>query len=224
MTRSASLRSSVLISVAIFSNVISGVRAGLFEVRVEADEASCADYEDVVHYFSFRLPVEGCGAFQGCKLKSEPFSTVFVPAINPMLSPSISYFKKLSSGILFAASISSIPTIMVRQKVWKHQGLEEPWGIRFSGFNPGRLIFQGNRSYGADFHAGQALFAQNGVRSLWTIKTDECFKSPIGKIHEGGAVGITADLNAFATQDTPVRMVVQGRMIIDRFLTFLEMF
>jgi hypothetical protein len=59
VTLSASLRSSVLISVAIFSNVISGVRAGLFEVRVEADEAGCADYEDVVHYFSYRLSVDG---------------------------------------------------------------------------------------------------------------------------------------------------------------------
>ena len=59
---------------------------------------------------------------------------------------------------------------------------------------------------------------------LMTIESDDGFKPPIGKIHEGGTVGITADLNAFSAKDTPVGMVDQGRMMIHCFLTFLEMF
>jgi len=57
-----------------------------------------------------------------------------------------------------------------------------------------------------------------------TIESDDGFKPPIDKIHEGGAVGITADLNAFSAKDTPVGIVAQERMIIHCFLIFQEMF
>ena len=86
------------------------------------------------------------------------------------------------------------------------------------------MIFQGNGPYGTDLHAGQAMFAGNGGRPLLAMKTDHRCEPPIGKIHEGGAMGLAADLNAFAAQDAPVGVVVQKRMIIHCCLIIQEMF
>jgi len=86
------------------------------------------------------------------------------------------------------------------------------------------LIFQGNGPYGTDLHAGKALVTGDCLSRLMTIESDECFKPPVGKVHERGAICLTADLNAFSAKDTPVGIVAQERMIIHRFLIFPIMF
>ena len=86
------------------------------------------------------------------------------------------------------------------------------------------VAFWGNGPHGTDLYAGQTIPAWNGICPLLAIKTDHRCETPTGKIHEGCAVLLAADLNAFAAQDAPVGVVVQKRMIINYFLIFQGMF
>ena len=68
--------------------------------------------------------------------------------------------------------------------------------------------FQGKGSHRADAYAAPTFFTGNRVCCLLSIKSDDGFKPPIGKIHERRAVGLATDLNAFTAQDATVGMVV----------------
>ena len=88
------------------------------------------------------------------------------------------------------------------------------------GISSFRVVLHGYGGDGTDLNAGHTLHTGNLGCILLAKKTDRRVKAPFGESQKRPIMHCSTNMNAFATHDTTIGMVVQERVLISAFSLF----